>query len=94
MSDTGVGIPQENLNKIFEPFFTTKQMGKGTGPGPGVTYGIVKMHRGDIRVAVATPTRRPGPTGTTFTVTLPRQGGWQRMTQTSAADAQHCKEDR
>ena len=72
--DTGVGIPKENLTKIFEPFFTTKQIGKGTGLGLAVTYGIVKMHSGDIRVqSNADP--EAGPTGTTFTVTLPRQGG-------------------
>jgi signal transduction histidine kinase len=71
--DTGIGIPEENLMKIFEPFFTTKQMGKGTGLGLAVTYGIVKMHCGDIRVE---SNARPenGPTGTTFTVTLPRTG--------------------
>ena len=70
--DTGVGIPKENLAKIFEPFFTTKQIGKGTGLGLAVTYGIVKMHSGDIRVeSNADPTE--GPTETTFTVTLPRQ---------------------
>ena len=69
--DTGTGIPEENLKKIFEPFFTTKQMGKGTGLGLAVTYGIVKMHSGDIRVeSNADPSA--GPTGTTFTVTLPR----------------------
>ena len=72
VSDTGVGIPSENIKKIFDPFFTTKQMGKGTGLGLAVTYGIVKMHSGDIRVeSQADPSR--GPTGATFTVTLPRK---------------------
>lgn len=69
--DTGDGIPEENLKKIFEPFFTTKRLGEGTGLGLAVTYGIVKMHGGDIRVeSNADPAQ--GPTGTTFTVTLPR----------------------
>lgn len=69
--DTGTGIPPANLPKIFEPFFTTKQLGKGTGLGLAVAYGIVKMHRGRIDVVSnADPAR--GPTGTTFTVTLPR----------------------
>lgn len=73
VSDTGVGIPPENMKKIFDPFFTTKQMGKGTGLGLAVSYGIIKMHSGDIRVqSQADPTA--GPTGTTFTVTLPRTG--------------------
>jgi CheY-like chemotaxis protein len=59
------------LNKIFEPFFTTKRMGKGTGLGLAVTYGIVKMHGGSIRVeSQADPAK--GPLGSTFTVTLPR----------------------
>ena len=72
--DTGTGIKPENLNKVFEPFFTTKQMGKGTGLGLAVTYGIVKMHSGDIRVqSNADPEK--GPTGATFTVTLPRSEG-------------------
>ena len=72
VSDTGTGIPRENLTKVFEPFFTTKQLGKGTGLGLAVTYGIVKMHRGEIQVkSNADPTA--GPTGTTFTITLPKK---------------------
>jgi len=71
--DTGVGIKPEHMSKIFEPFFTTKQIGKGTGLGLAITYGIVKMHRGDISVkSNADPAK--GPTGTTFTVRLPRKG--------------------
>jgi two-component system NtrC family sensor kinase len=72
VKDTGIGIPRDNLKKIFEPFFTTKQMGKGTGLGLAVVYGIVKMHRGDISVeSNADPAA--GPTGTTFTIKLPRK---------------------
>ena len=69
--DTGVGIPPANLTKVFEPFFTTKPIGKGTGLGLAVTYGIVKMHRGDIK-AESNAEPAQGPTGTTFTVTVPR----------------------
>jgi len=73
VSDTGMGIPDDIMSKIFEPFFTTKQIGKGTGLGLSITYGIVKMHCGDIRV---TSNNDPGngPTGATFTVSLPRHG--------------------
>ncbi len=75
VSDTGVGIPQQNLDRIFDPFFTTKQVGKGTGLGLAVTYGIVKMHRGNIKVeSNADP--QAGLTGTTFTVILPRKAGF------------------
>jgi iron only hydrogenase large subunit-like protein/nitrogen-specific signal transduction histidine kinase len=72
VADTGIGIAKENMSKIFTPFFTTKKMGKGTGLGLAVTYGIVKMHRGDIRVK-SNPDAAAGPTGTMFTVTIPRQ---------------------
>jgi len=71
--DTGVGIPKENIKKIFEPFFTTKQIGKGTGLGLAVVYGIVKMHRGDIVVESNDDPVR-GPTGTIFRIRLPRRG--------------------
>ncbi len=72
-SDTGSGISRENQAKIFEPFFTTKQIGKGTGLGLAVTYGIIKMHRGDIRVA-SNDDPAQGPTGTTFVISIPRKG--------------------
>jgi len=73
VGDTGEGIPPQSIGKIFEPFFTTKAIGHGTGLGLAVTYGIVKMHGGDIQVkSNADP--EAGPTGTTFTVTLPRRG--------------------
>ncbi len=65
VSDTGCGIPPENLGKLFTPFFTTKPIGKGTGLGLAIVYGIVKMHRGQISV------RSQVGEGTTFTVTLP-----------------------
>jgi len=65
ISDDGVGIPREHLERIFEPFFTTKQ-GSGTGLGLSITYGIVHKLGGRILVD-STPGQ-----GTRFTVVLPR----------------------
>ena len=65
ISDTGIGIPEENLGKLFTPFFTTKALGKGTGLGLSIVYGIIKMHRGQIQVS------SQAGVGTTFTITLP-----------------------
>jgi len=69
-SDTGHGIPPENMDKIFEPFFTTKKVGEGTGLGLSVSYGIVKKFGGDIQVRSRTAEGGVEP-GTTFTVLLP-----------------------
>ncbi len=72
VEDKGTGIPEDVLKKIFEPLFTTKQIGKGTGLGLAVTYGIVKMHGGKIDVITNADITK-GPTGTTFKVSLPRK---------------------
>jgi len=50
VSDTGIGIPPENLARVFEPFFTTKPMGKGAGLGLAIVYGIVQQHQGWVEV--------------------------------------------
>ena len=50
VSDSGAGIPKDQLEKIFEPFFTTKSVGKGTGLGLSISYGIIKDCGGNIQV--------------------------------------------
>lgn len=65
VSDTGDGIPPENLERIFEPFFSTRPSGKGTGLGLSVSYGIITGHGGWIEVE-STPAQ-----GSCFTVYLP-----------------------
>jgi signal transduction histidine kinase len=63
ISDTGKGIPPENMLKVFDPFFTNKE--KGTGLGLAIVYSIIKKHNGEIDVK-----SEPGK-GTTFMITLP-----------------------
>jgi signal transduction histidine kinase len=72
VNDNGSGISQENMNKIFTPFFTTKGVGKGTGLGLPLIYGIVKMHKGNITVTSNSDSKKGG-TGTTFKIVIPRK---------------------
>jgi len=65
ISDTGCGIPAQDLERIFDPFFTSKEVGKGTGLGLSVSHGIVKAHGGLIEVE-----SKVGE-GSTFRVYLP-----------------------
>lgn len=53
VKDEGTGITEENLCRIFDPFFTTKKLGKGSGLGLSICYGIIKNHNGDISVKSA-----------------------------------------
>jgi len=69
VSDNGIGISPDNLNKIFSPFFTTKPVGKGTGLGLSVCYGIINKMGGEMSVSSTQNV------GTTFTVRLPAQSG-------------------
>jgi signal transduction histidine kinase len=64
--DNGHGIRPEHINRLFEPFFTTKPIGKGTGVGLSISFGLVQKQGGTIAVA-----SRPGE-GATFTIRLPR----------------------
>jgi signal transduction histidine kinase len=65
ISDSGIGIPKENLDKIFDAFFTTKSKVSGVGLGLSVSYGIISQHRGSIKV-ISTAGE-----GSTFIISLP-----------------------
>ena len=65
VKDNGKGIPQKVLDKIFQPFFTTKPTGQGTGLGLSLSYDIVKVHGGELKVET-----KEGK-GTTFIIQLP-----------------------
>ena len=66
VTDTGVGMSEEVKNKIFEPFYTTKKVGKGTGLGVSISYGIIQDYKGSIEIESEIGK------GTTFTLTFPK----------------------
>jgi signal transduction histidine kinase len=66
ISDTGCGIPHENLQKIFDPFFTTKPEGKGTGLGLYNVRTIVRKYNGELTIESSVGE------GTTFQLSFPR----------------------
>ncbi|MFH1652420.1 MAG: ATP-binding protein, partial [Pseudomonadota bacterium] len=65
VSDTGCGIPEENIQKVFDPFFTTKSPGKGMGLGLAISYNLIDRYNGTIDV------KSKKGEGSKFTVTLP-----------------------
>ncbi|NOS71614.1 MAG: response regulator [Verrucomicrobia bacterium] len=77
VTDSGIGIPAEDLPHIFEPFFTTKEAGKGTGLGLATVYGIVKQHHAWLAVQSA-----PGE-GTKFKIYFPAVNGQASSVPTS-----------
>ena len=78
VTDTGGGIPPENIGAIFEPFFTTKEIGKGTGLGLSQAFGFAKQSGGEITVAST-----PG-LGATFTIYLPQSAAPADATESAA----------
>ena len=64
ISDTGVGIPEDNLSRLFDPFYTTKEVGEGTGLGLSIVHGLVEKCGGRIEVDSEVEV------GTTFTIYL------------------------
>ena len=75
--DTGVGISADDLARIYDPFFTTKQIGKGTGLGLAVSYGIIRDHGGHITV------ESQSGEGTVFQISLPLVSAHQQLAAAS-----------
>jgi signal transduction histidine kinase len=87
ISDTGCGIPEENLSKIRDPFFTTKEVGTGTGLGLSIVDEIIRSHHGELQIESEVGK------GSTFTVILPiKRPGAREQTIAAALDLPPLKE--
>ena len=86
-TDTGEGIPEENLTRIFDPFFTTKDVGKGTGLGLATSYGIIESHGGKITV------KSKVGQGSTFTIELPVHPAKQTFLENRSVTNQGVKDE-
>ena len=79
LTDSGCGIPKDQIERVFEPFFTTKGVGKGTGLGLSQVFGFAKQSGGHVDVASVVGR------GTTFTMHLPRVAGAAALASPAAA---------
>lgn len=77
LTDTGTGIPEENMPLLFTPFFTTKPVGEGTGLSLPQAFATVKAHHGEIAITSNADPQK-GSTGTTVKITLPRRQAFQQ----------------
>lgn len=83
VEDEGIGMDDDTRHRAFEPFFTTKDVGKGTGLGLAMVYGIVKNHGGDVRIESAPDE------GTTVRIVLPRVEPPSTKVNKSTATSDH-----
>lgn len=74
VTDTGLGIADENLSRVFDPFFTTKEIGSGTGLGLSICYGIIRQHHGHIELSSVAGR------GTTATIKIPTREQYEKDT--------------
>jgi signal transduction histidine kinase/ActR/RegA family two-component response regulator len=86
VSDTGTGMDEETLSHLFEPFFTTKVLGRGTGMGLSIVYGVVKQSGGYIHAESTLGS------GTTFSINLPRIPGEQENPKSCPEEEHHGTE--
>lgn len=88
VTDTGHGIPAEDMDRIFDPFFTAKEVGKGTGLGLSMVFGIVQQHEGFIKVTSA-----PGQ-GATFSIWFPEYGRQEHRLSSHDSSSEPRPEER